>query len=33
MKGCYYITFHCLYDKIFEKKRPSENEAWFSDGL
>ena len=19
-KGCYYITFHCLYDKIFEKK-------------
>ncbi|EFE48573.1 hypothetical protein NEIELOOT_02547 [Neisseria elongata subsp. glycolytica ATCC 29315] len=21
-KGCYYIAFYCLYDKIFEKKRP-----------
>ena len=20
LKGCYYITFHHLYDKIFEKK-------------
>ena len=33
LKGCYYITLHHLYDKTFEKKRPSENEAWFSDGL
>ena len=27
LKGCYYITFHCLYDKIFEKKRPSEKRS------
>ena len=33
LKGCYYITFHYLYDKTFEKKRPSENEAWFSEAF